>query len=149
MIHQRDEIFFSQRIETIFKPKSASFCWTSSQSRNQCGTKERDRLHFLQFLNWADYSVHKRYSFKKLRDKTIDWLGLSLQGQNILFQCPRYSYDIMVVPSGRLSAAIRRTAVPKSFPLFHVLDASRFKFDLYTTAHSGTSFCHSLLDVKC
>ena len=69
-------------------------------------------------------------------------MGLILQGQNILFQCQRYNYgiDIMVVPSGRLSAATRRTAVPKSFPLFHVLDASRFKFDLYTTAHSGTSF---------
>ena len=45
-----------------------------------------------------------------------------------------------MVPSGRLSAATQRTAVPKSFPLFHVLDASRFKFDLYTTAHSGISF---------
>ena len=141
MIDQNDEIFFSPMIETIFEPKS-KVLFAEPPANQEINVEWKKEKGFVFCNFWIVQTIQ---FIKGIHSKSFDTkllMGLSLQGQNILFQCSRYSCgsDIMVVPSGRLSAATRRTAVPKSFPLFHVLDASRFKFELYTTAHSGTSF---------
>ena len=59
MIDQSGEIFFSQMIEPIFEPKSeVLFAEPPANQEINVERKKETGFIVLQFLKWADYSVH-------------------------------------------------------------------------------------------